>query len=111
MNNKDREWIVDTIRKSAFFKQCAYKGTWISGSSTVVHPLTMWPADFIHEIDIDIHLDWRKSKGRYGKFRKLLNTLRRRFPKLKGRYVKLDGSCPDFYEIWKAKARPTHELP
>lgn len=103
MTTEDRKWIREQILNSDFFKKYAYEHTWISGSSTVVYPLTIWPEDGIREIDIDIQLDRRKSKGRYAKFRKLLSALRRRFPKMEGRFVRLDGSCPDYYAItiWK----------
>lgn len=104
MTTEDRKWIREQILNSDFFKKYAYKGTWVSGSSTIVYPLTLWPEDGIREIDIDIQLDGRISpKGRYEKFRKVLTSLRRRFPQMVGRYIKKDGSCPDTYSItiWK----------
>ena len=108
MATYDHDWIYETIRNSRFFKDCAYKHTWISGSSTPVHPLTIFREDGIREINIEIQCDSMKGKGRYGKFRRLMAELKSRYPRMKGRFVKMDDSCPDYYAItvWKKGFEP-----
>lgn len=104
----DYKWIGETIRRSDFFKIHNYGVTWISGSSTEVRPLTIFPEDGIREINIEIQLDSMKGKGRSARFRRLLSVLKSRYPRMEGRFVKMDGSCPDYYRItvWKKGYEP-----
>ena len=108
MATYDHKWIYETIRNSDFYNHHAYKDTWISGSCTVVHPITIYGESPIREIDIFIQMDRRATKNRYGRFRRLLSALRKKYPKMDGWFSKLDGSCPDFYEItvWKKGFEP-----
>jgi len=109
MKTYDHKWIVETIRNSDFYKVHAYKDIWISGSSTEVRPITIYGESPVsREIDILIQMDRRATKNRYGRFRRLMSALRARYPKMDGWFVKLDGSCPDHYEIcvWKKGYEP-----
>ena len=95
IEREDAKKIADEVRKSDFYKKFAYGGTWVSGSSTVVYPITVW------ENDIEIQLGYRKSfKGRSESFRRLMRKLKKDYPTLTGRLVKYDGSCPDTYVIY-----------
>ena len=108
MANYDYKWIRETILNSKFYSEYAYKHTWISGESTEVHPITIYPENTLKEIEINIQLDGRKTKGRYAAFRRVLNTLRKRYPKMVAWFNKMDGSCPDYYEIlvWQKEYEP-----
>ena len=108
MAQYDDMWIADTIRNSDFYKPHAYKGNWISGSYTIVHPITIFGESNSREIAIYIQMDRKETKNRYGRFRRLLSELRARYPRMEGMFCKLDGSCPDYYEItvWKKGFEP-----
>lgn len=102
MNETERKWACETILHSPFFKKYSRGDTWISGSSTVVYPLTAWWDERVYKARFEIRLAGAKShKGRYAAFRNLLNKLKRRFPGLEGRFFRFDGSCPDIYIIYE----------
>lgn len=95
LTEQELKQISKTIEESKFFKKFAYKGTWMSGSSTIVYPITIW------RHDIEIQMDYLKSyKGRAAAFRSLLNKLQKDYPNMVGRFVKRDGSCPDIYSLY-----------
>ena len=83
------------VAESGFFSRYCCHGTWVSGCGTDVHPITVWKRS------IDLQLDGRvPAKGRSAAFHSLMRRLKRRFPWLRGGFVRYDGSCPDIYVIW-----------
>ena len=94
--NKGSE-LIDRIENSKFFKRYGYKGHWMSGSSTIVYPITHWCPNK----EIDIQIDPLVShSGMTNSFKALYNALAKDFELTDWFYVKNDGSCPQEFVIY-----------
>ena len=89
---------VEVIKNSNLFKNHAWKSHWISGSSTVVYPITVWHPNK----EIVIQMDREKYRGRTRAIQKLVKELSGipSFEVTDWHYTKNDGSCPPELYIW-----------
>ena len=103
---KERKTIMDfysIIENSNFVKKYLYDKHWISGSVTIVHPITFFRDDYNDFIRCSIQIDdnkvhWRKTFNRL--FDELNNSIKDNgFTILSSYICKYDGSCPWSAEI------------
>lgn len=78
---------LDYLKKQEIVKKYLENGCWLSGSSTVVHPITIW------EKSKQIVLQWKSDKKIFGIF---IERVKKENPGfiIDGRFWKSDGSCP-----------------
>lgn len=89
--------LIEKIEESKFFNKYGYKGHWISGSSTIVYPITHW----IPSREIEIQIDPLVShNGMTNSFKAMFNKLKDEFGLKEWFFVKNDGSCPEEYRIY-----------
>ena len=92
LNIMDYNKIADRIAKSDFFKKYGNKQHWVSGSSTIVYPITIWKDDGCIEIQL------KNMHGIKAAFNKLVNELGEQ---VRTHYIcKYDGSCPNVAKIF-----------
>lgn len=98
--------MIDEKRKSAASKVVEFIESnkqnyidyqhWISGSSTIVYPISNYYCDDGKSVEITFQLkncDARNWRG-------FENVLKRKFPYVKSAYYcQYDGSCPNVYKI------------
>ncbi len=96
MNKKRLREVADRIAKSDFFKKYGNKQHWVSGSSTIVYPITIWVAS--NSIEIQLNCKLNSVDGSFDKFDKLVSELNE---KVNNHYVGVyDGSCPNVAKIY-----------
>lgn len=78
--------IINDIKADAVIGKHIYKHTWLSGSSTLVHPITLWEKEIVIQLDNDRNI-YNKAIQRIIKKHKDILT--------GGLYYKSDGSCPN----------------
>ena len=93
MNQKDIERMGKTICESDFCKRFVRRDAWLSGCSTIVHPVMVWKRD------IEIQLADRYAKGRAESFRSLFRRLKREFPRITALFSR-GRDCPATYTIF-----------
>ena len=91
--------VVKLIEDSKFFKTFGYKGHWLSGSSTVVYPITDW----VEDREIVIQLDSTVYRGRSNSAKALIGKIEKILKIRYWGFGNYDGSCPPtlyirFYE-------------
>ena len=76
---------LEELKEEKLTKKYLYSGDWISGSSTIVFPITIWKNSIV--------LQWKSDKKIFDKF---INRLVMRNTDLfdNGVFWKSDGSCP-----------------
>ena len=84
------EKVVDIIKNGNFFKKFGFKSHWISGSSTVVYPITDW----VPSREIVIQLDSTVYRGRTQSAKALINQINEIMDVKYWCYGHNDGSCP-----------------
>jgi hypothetical protein len=82
--------IMKLIENSNFFKKFGYKSHWLSGSSTVVYPITDW----VPSREIVIQLDSNVYRGRTQSAHALIKSVEKIMPIKYWGYGQYDGSCP-----------------
>ena len=84
------EQIVSAIKEEPVIARHICKRHWISGSSTVVYPITLWTAN------VDVQLDTNRNY-----FDKAVARVLAKHPDLfkDGYFCKNDGSCPSEIEF------------
>ena len=97
MTKEQANELMTRIENSKFFKRYGYDGHWMSGSSTIVYPITHWCPSKEIVIQIDPLAD---HSGMTNSFKKLYNELAKDFDITDWHYDKSDGSCPQTYTIW-----------
>ncbi len=93
MTKKDVLDMCEEIRTSDFFKRFALEDSWLSGSSTWIHPIQIW------RHTVNIQLATLLANGRSASFRKLFRRLKRKYPTLMACFFRNDGSFPAEYII------------
>lgn len=90
MNDADRIIEFVKARKGGFINY----HHWVSGSSTVVYPITTWVDDDSSTIEFQLSdCDGRNWRG-------FESVLKRNFQCVESAYYcRYDGSCPDVYRI------------
>ncbi len=85
-NNKVTQFI-EYLKAQELVKKYLYNDCWLSGSSTTVHPIT------IFEKSKQIVLQWESDKRIFGKF---IERVKKENPEfiIDGKFWKSDGSCP-----------------
>lgn len=83
--------VCDFIKNDKVIAKYIYKGTWLSGSSTIVYPITVW------KNDIHIQLE-HNARSNY--FKGFIKRIKKTFG-LTAIFVKSDGSCADIIYIYK----------
>ena len=68
--------VVELIKESNFFKKFGYPYHWISGSSTVVYPITDW----VEDREIVIQLDSCNYRGRTNSAKALITQVEKILP-------------------------------
>ena len=95
MNKNQLQAIGDNVVASEFFQKYAYKGTWTSGSSTEVYPVTVNLVDS----SITIQLGCETLRGIKNALGKLVREIGENL--IRTYYIsKYDGSCPNVAKIW-----------
>ena len=87
-NNIDKA--LEIIENSRFFNNHGWNHHRISGSSTVVYPITHW----VPNREITIQIDREKYRGRTQAARKLMRELEPVLDINSWVYIPNDGSCP-----------------
>lgn len=87
-NSEDKallEKFIEKLKQEPLVKQYLEKHSWLSGSSTEVHPITVWQDTIV--------LQWTCPKAYFGKF---IQRIVRENPDVltDGWFAKHDGSCP-----------------
>ena len=91
-----RKDIADIIKDSRFFKRFGYKTHWISGSSTVVYPISIWT----ERKEAEIQLEW-DLRGAHMAVKPLLKEISNCGYKVERWHIrKSDGSCPHTLNIY-----------
>lgn len=77
---------IEYLKNQDVVKKNLESGCWLSGSSTTVHPITIW------EKSKQIVLQWKSDKNVYGKF---IERVKKENPGfiVDGKFWKSDGSC------------------
>lgn len=77
--------IVNAIKSEKVLAKHIYHHHWVSGSSTLVYPITLWSRNVEIQVDTDKNL-----------FNGCIKRILERFPNLfsNGYFWKSDGSCP-----------------
>ena len=92
MHNRIAEKVVDLIREDRFISTAIEPHPWLSGSSTTVYPITVWPDGLIvvqlQDTDGRAVVAWKKRFIK--EHADLIEDIR---------YVKNDGSCPKTISI------------
>ena len=95
-NDKNRQIsndIIEFVKKNK--NQYIDYHHWISGSSTIVYPITTWIGD-----DKNITIEFQLGDCDARNWRGFDSVLKKRFQNVKyAYYCKYDGSCPDVYRI------------
>ena len=95
-NDKNRQIsndIIEFVKKNK--NQYIDYHHWISGSSTIVYPITTWIDD-----DKNITIEFQLGDCDARNWRGFDSVLKKRFQNVKyAYYCKYDGSCPDVYRI------------
>ena len=83
-----RAELLTLIEQDKTWQRYGYKDYWISGSSTIVYPITLWKNDII--------VQW--TKCRKITIERFINRIINKSKKLlKGKtFVKSDGFCPNY---------------
>lgn len=81
------EQFIEYLKNQDVVKKYLENGCWLSGSSTTVHPITIW------EKSKQIVLQWKSDKKIFGKF---IERVKKENPGfiIDGTFWKSDGSCP-----------------
>ena len=85
--DKRIEKFIAYLNKQKLVKKYLYKHTWLSGSSTLVYPVSIW------EKSRRIELQWASDKRIFNKFLKRVMTDNADFI-VRAIFKKSDGSCP-----------------
>lgn len=82
---KAKDEIVNAIKGDKTLAKHICKYTWLSGSSTYVYPITLWPRDVCIQLDTSKNL-----------FKKCIERILAKYPNLfkDGYFCKNDGYCP-----------------
>lgn len=84
--------VANKIAKSDFFKKHGNRQHWVSGSSTIVYPITIWKDDNCIEIQV------KNMHGIKAALDKLVNEFGEQ---VRTHYIcKYDGSCPNVAKIY-----------
>lgn len=78
---------IEYLKKQEIVKKYLRDDYWISGSSTLVYPITIW------EKSKRIEMQWKSDKKIFGKFIERVKKENSEFIK-DGIFWKSDGSCP-----------------
>jgi len=86
MDKLDRiKQVVAEFQNEKLVKKYLYEHEWLSGSSTVVHPITIWADEVV--------IQWKSNKNVFEKFiKRIVNKYNDVFEY--GYFWKSDGSCP-----------------
>ena len=81
------EQFIEYLKNQDVVKKYLENGCWLSGSSTAVHPITIWGKSK------QIVLQWKSDKKIFGKF---IERVKKENPGfiIDGKFWKSDGSCP-----------------
>lgn len=85
-NMTPEEFVNDVLYNDRVFKKNVLNHTWLSGSSTIVYPVTIWEGDCIE-------IQWRGNENRYQKWIDRMVAKSQGIVK-RGVYLKTDGYCP-----------------
>lgn len=88
--------IAACVKESDFFKKFGYRGTWISGSSTTVHPIQVWT----NRKEVEIQLTSQRWRGQTQSLKSLIRKLEKAFSIKSWHLDKGDGSCPASVSIF-----------
>lgn len=86
MEKKDRIYqFIEEFKNEKIVKKNIYEYAWLSGSSTMVHPITIWRND--------IEIQWKSNKDIFNRF---IDRMVEKYSDLFecGYFWKTDGSCP-----------------
>lgn len=96
MDKNTFDKITGIIGASKLWANHAYHYHWVSGSSTLVHPITVWTPNR----EIVIQMDRDKYRGRTQAIRTLIKNLTSVISVKDWCYNPNDGSCPPELTIW-----------
>ena len=82
--------VVNLIKDSKFFNKFGYKSHWVSGSSTLVYPISHW----VEDRKIVIQLDSDFYRGRTQSAKSLISKIDKILKIKYWGYGTYDGSCP-----------------
>lgn len=88
--NNTAEKVVDFIKNSKTIQKYIYPYSWVSGCSTMVHPIMI----FKNSIEVQLNSDARKNY-----LRKVMTELSAMDGVCDVRFNPYDGSCPKTLEI------------
>lgn len=84
--------VVKEIMNDNMFSKYISKHTWMSGSSTVVYPVTVW------EVSKQIEFQLNTNRNMFSKF---IERTCEKYPLLEmGVFIKSDGSCPSTIKFY-----------
>ena len=88
MNKKERiNQFIEEFKKEKLVQKNIYEHTWLSGSSTDVHPITIWRNT--------IEIQWKSNRDVFDRF--IEKTVKKYSDLFKSGYFwKTDGSCPSY---------------
>lgn len=82
---KEVQQFIDEMKKDKIVAKNLMDCTWLSGSSTVVYPITIWKNEIVFQ--------WKSDKRVFDKF--LERTVKKYSDLIEyGYFRKSDGSCP-----------------
>lgn len=91
MSKEDIELFIDNLlEEEKLIKKYLRKYTWLSGSSTIVSPITIYRDEIVFQLDNNRNV-----------FNKLIDRVLKKYDFIKYMsYWKSDGSCPNTLTIW-----------
>jgi len=87
--------ILKAISTSKFFSRYGLEYSWVSGSSTIVHPITWWKASHTIEVQLD---SFNNQSGVTLSAKALAKEINKTSGKeviTDTKFLKYDGSCPN----------------
>lgn len=91
MSKADVELFINNLlEEEKLFKKYLRKYTWVSGSSTIVYPITICKDEIVFQLDNTRNV-----------FNKLIDRVLKKYDFIKYMsYWESDGSCPNTLTIW-----------
>ena len=91
MSKADIELFINNLLKEEkLIEKYLLKYAWVSGSSTIVYPITIYRDEIVFQLDNTRNV-----------FNKLINRVLKKYDFIKYMsYWKSDGSCPNTLTIW-----------
>lgn len=97
--------VAEFLTTDATMARNIAKGNWVSGSSTVVSPVSIWAATASKPTEIVVQLkDYRASLHT---FRGVVGRLLKAFPDIVSHFCvsNYDGSCPRTFHVYIGESR------